>query len=62
MPVYSFVCPNCGLTKEISLHIQSRNKKQICKKCGERMRRKLSAPAFLLKGSGWYVTDYKDKK
>lgn len=32
-----------------------------CPECGaESFRKELTAPAFQLKGSGWYVTDFRD--
>jgi predicted nucleic acid-binding Zn ribbon protein len=29
-----------------------------CEKCGGQVRRLISQTSFVLKGSGWYVTDY----
>jgi predicted nucleic acid-binding Zn ribbon protein len=29
-----------------------------CEKCGGHVRRLISQTSFVLKGSGWYVTDY----
>ena len=36
----------------------------ICPSCGGTMKKMISSTSFVLKGSGWYVTDYagKDKK
>ena len=61
MPTYVFTC-SCGETQEVWARIKDRNKKVVCKKCGKAMTRETAAPPFHLKGSGWYVTDYKDKK
>lgn len=33
-----------------------------CEACGGDLKKLISAPAFQFKGSGWYVTDYADKK
>ena len=30
-----------------------------CEECGGDVKKQISAPAFRLKGSGWYETDYK---
>lgn len=32
-----------------------------CPRCGKQVRRLISSPAIMFKGSGWYVTDYSDK-
>jgi predicted nucleic acid-binding Zn ribbon protein len=32
-----------------------------CVQCGQTVRKIISAPAIMFKGSGWYVTDYSDK-
>jgi putative FmdB family regulatory protein len=42
MPIYEFVCPNCGEKIEI---ISSPSEKVICK-CGCEMKKLISAPAF----------------
>jgi predicted nucleic acid-binding Zn ribbon protein len=34
---------------------------ETCPKCGGRVEKLLSSPAFQFKGSGWYVTDYAKK-
>ena len=34
---------------------------ETCPKCGGKLRKKVSAPAFQFKGTGWYVTDYARK-
>lgn len=33
----------------------------ICPGCGGNMKKMISSTSFVLKGSGWYVTDYGDK-
>ena len=59
MPIYEFQCDQCG-------HVFDRLQKlsdpdpDICPDCGEpAIRRRLTAPAFRLSGSGWYETDFK---
>jgi putative FmdB family regulatory protein len=61
MPIYEYNCPDCGHHFEA---IQRFNDEALvdCPVCGEATLEKLiSAPAFHLKGTGWYVTDFKDK-
>ncbi len=59
MPIYEYVCSKCGHEWDA---IQKFSEKPIttCPKCSKKAaKRKISASAFHLKGSGWYVTDYK---
>ena len=60
MPIYEYVCEQCEQSTEA---IQRLNDPPLaeCPKCGGRLRKKLSAPAFQFKGSGWYATDYARK-
>jgi putative FmdB family regulatory protein len=59
MPLYDLIC-DCGHTKEVFLHLDE--KEPECDKCGSCMRRAMSAPAFHLKGNGWYKDHYGLKK
>ena len=65
MPIYEFECPDCG---EIFERLQKLSDPDptVCPTCGKtHVKRKLTAPAFRLAGSGWYETDFKkdgDKK
>lgn len=62
MPIYEYKCDKCDHKLEI-LHKISETPDQTCPECGEKSLRKLiSAVAFKLKGTGWYETDFKDKK
>ena len=60
MPIYEYRCQSCN--KKIEA-IQKVNDKQltICKKCGGKLKRIISNTSFILKGTGWYATDYKKK-
>ncbi len=61
MPIYEYLCNSCGVKKE---HIQKMSDTPIkaCPECGSADYAKLiSAAGFQLKGSGWYVTDFKNK-
>ena len=54
MPIFDLIC-DCGHTKEQILKL---NEKPVCDKCGLRMRKAMSAPAFHLKGNNWYKDHY----
>ena len=61
MPLYEYECLDCGERMEI-LQSHGERAKRKCPDCGGRLKKAVSAPAFQFKGSGWYVTDYADKK
>ena len=62
MPIYEYRCDRCGHEFEI-IQKMSDDPLTDCPDCGEAGLRKLvSAAGFQLKGSGWYVTDFRDKK
>jgi putative FmdB family regulatory protein len=60
MPLYEYVCDVCGHRFEV---IQKFSDPPIdaCPKCGGAVQKVQSAPAFHLKGRGWYITDYAKK-
>jgi putative FmdB family regulatory protein len=57
MPIYEYRCDACGKQLELILKI-GEEARPTCPSCRKRMRRVISQTAFVLKGSGWYVTDY----
>lgn len=57
MPIYEYQCDSCGSQRELILK-HGEVARPICSACRKRMRRVISKTAFILKGSGWYVTDY----
>ena len=63
MPTYDYICENCGHEFE---HFQSMSSEPLktCPKCGkDRVVRKISGGTGLIfKGSGFYITDYTNKK
>jgi putative FmdB family regulatory protein len=60
MPIYAYRCDRCGVEKDV-LQRLSDAPLTVCPECGaEAFHKQLSAPAFQLKGSGWYVTDFRD--
>ena len=62
MPIYEYRCDQCDHQLEMLQKISAEPAK-FCPECGEDSLRKLvSAAAFKLKGTGWYETDFKDKK
>jgi putative FmdB family regulatory protein len=64
MPIYEYQCAACGHIFD-SLQKISDAPLTTCPDCGaEALKKLLSAPAFRLKGGGWYETDFKtgDKK
>ncbi|MCB0044276.1 MAG: zinc ribbon domain-containing protein [Caldilineaceae bacterium] len=59
MPIYEFVCPNCGCEFEKIVSF-SDTATPVCPQCGEQhVERQVSRPAIHFKGSGWYITDSK---
>lgn len=61
MPIYEYACHACGLEKE---HLQKMSDAPIanCPACGSSdYVKKVSAAGFQLKGTGWYVTDFRNK-
>ena len=64
MPIYEYQCEACGHVFD-SLQKISEAPLTKCPDCGaEALKKLVSAPAFRLKGGGWYETDFKtgDKK
>ena len=61
MPIFDFKCGSCGCVKELLRKI-SDPIVILCPECHkETFSKQLSAPSFQLSGSGWYVTDFKNK-
>ena len=59
MPIYEYECSACRHGFE-SIQKVSEAPLTECPQCGEpQLRKKISAVAFRLKGSGWYETDFK---
>jgi len=57
MPLYEYKCEKCGNVFEIIQRF-SDAPLTVHEGCGGAVEKLLSASAFSLKGSGWYVTDY----
>jgi len=61
MPIYEYKCQKCGKQFEAFQGITDPELKS-CKFCKGKVHKMMSLSSFSLKGSGWYVTDYKGKK
>lgn len=60
MPIYAYRCDSCGARKDV-LQKVSDAPLTVCAECGApSFHKELTAPAFQLKGTGWYVTDFRD--
>lgn len=60
MPLYEYKCHSCGKVFEVIEKFSDPPLKTHAE-CGGEVERLLSAPAFHLKGTGWYATDYAKK-
>jgi putative FmdB family regulatory protein len=60
MPIYAYKCDTCGHSKDVLRKI-SDPPLTDCPSCGAAtFTKQLTAAGFQLKGSGWYVTDFRD--
>ena len=60
MPIYAYRCAACGHAKDVLQKI-SDPLLTVCPACGaESFQKQVTAAGFQLKGSGWYVTDFRD--
>jgi putative FmdB family regulatory protein len=60
MPIYAYRCAACGHAKDVLQKIADAPL-SVCPACGQpRFEKQLTAAGFQLKGSGWYVTDFRD--
>ena len=62
MPIYEYQCDDCGHQLE-TLQKISEEPLKTCPQCHhDSLRKRVSAAAFRLKGTGWYETDFKNKR
>ena len=60
MPIYAYKCESCGHAKDV-LQKMSDDPLTVCPSCGQAsFKKQLTAAGFQLKGSGWYVTDFRE--
>ena len=59
MPIYAYKCGSCGHAKDVLQKI-SDAPLTACPACGaQAFSKQVTAAGFQLKGSGWYVTDFR---
>jgi putative FmdB family regulatory protein len=59
MPIYAYRCDECGFAKDVLQKI-SDPVLTVCPSCGKSSYKKqVTAAGFQLKGTGWYVTDFR---
>ncbi len=59
MPIYAYRCAACGVGQDV-LQKMSDPPLRTCSHCGQHsMEKQVTAAGFQLKGSGWYVTDFR---
>lgn len=61
MPVYEYKCESCAKHFEVWQKITDSPLTE-CEACGGKLHKLISQSSFVLKGSGWYVTDYVRKE
>lgn len=60
MPIYAYKCSSCGHAKDVLQKI-SDAPLTVCPECGaSTFSKQVTAAGFQLKGSGWYVTDFRN--
>lgn len=59
MPIYAYRCDDCGFAKDVLQKISDAPLSE-CPSCGKSsFKKQVTAAGFQLKGSGWYVTDFR---
>jgi putative FmdB family regulatory protein len=60
MPIYAYRCSDCGYQNDYLQKISDPLLTE-CPECGKStFKKQVTAAGFQLKGSGWYVTDFRD--
>ena len=59
MPIYEYKCNKCGVFEAMQGIKEPALRK--CPTCKSKVERQMSRGSFILKGSGWYATDYAKK-
>ncbi len=60
MPIYEYKCNLCGYKFE-RFQSFSEDPVRTCPRCGGEVKRLISRSSFILRGTGWYATDYAKK-
>ena len=60
MPIYAYRCDACGFAKDVLQKISDAPLTD-CPECSKaEFKKQLTAAGFQLKGTGWYVTDFRN--
>lgn len=59
MPLYSFVCEECGQRFDKRLPFSQAEERPVCPNGHPQVRRELALPTIVFKGSGFYATDHR---
>lgn len=62
MPIYEYQCPKCQHVFEEWVKASDAHGQEPCPQCGAPSPRIMSQTSFVLKGGGWYVSDYGYRK
>lgn len=62
MPIYEYQCPQCRHLFEEWVKASDAHGQEPCPRCGAPSPRVISQTSFVLKGGGWYVSDYGYRK
>lgn len=57
MPIYEYKCTKCNEQFEVMQKISDDSLTE-CSSCGGELKKMITNTSFVLKGGGWYVTDY----
>ena len=61
MPLYDYSCADCGHEIEVRHGVHDPGP-ESCERCGGRMRKLMSSPSIVFKGSGWAKKDAHDSR
>ena len=59
MPIYAYKCESCGHAKDVLQKLSDPLLTDCPACCAPSFKKQLTAAGFQLKGSGWYVTDFR---
>ena len=60
MPIYAYRCDACGFAKDVLQKVSDAALTE-CPSCGQgAFKKQVTAAGFQLKGTGWYVTDFRN--
>lgn len=61
MPIYAYRCEACGFSKDVLQKISDAPLTKCPSCAADAFKKQLTAAGFQLKGTGWYVTDFRNK-